>query len=71
MRYRRWAWKLGQWEGVVQSCEDTYLRAWYPDGTMVPNGYEREQAEHVLREEAEAKNARLIAKLRSLGINPD
>lgn len=49
--------ELGVWEGAYQTITDRWLRAWDPNGRLLPAP--EEQAE------------RLAAKLRELGLDPD
>ena len=69
---------LTEWEGTFEGRRDRWLRWCRADGTVVPTGAERADAEHeradAERERADAEHERaerLAAQLRALGIDPD
>jgi Uma2 family endonuclease len=70
--------ELGIWEGGYLNLELPWLRAWDPQGLLIPTHDERADTERQRAEEerqrADAEYARaerLAAKLRALGIDPD
>jgi hypothetical protein len=77
--------RLILWEGVFEGLSDLWLRWCTPEGDLLPLGQERaEQAESraaqaegraaseaAARRQAEERAARLAAKLRELGIEPE
>jgi Uma2 family endonuclease len=69
---------LQLWEGRYEGFQETWLRWCHEDGSLIPTGAERAEAEaqraeaEAQRAEAEAQRAeRLASKLRELGIDPD
>lgn len=77
--------ELGVWDGEYQGYEAAWLRAWDPDGNLIPTAEDRTAAERE-RADAERQRAtvsqhladierqradRLAAKLRELGLDPD
>ena len=66
------------WRGQFEGCEDTWLRWCDREGTVIPTGAERAEAERARADaehaRAEAERARaewLAARLRAAGIEPD
>src|SRR5262249_17506475 len=69
---------LKLWDGVFEDREDTWLRWCDEQGNVILTGEERarmeaERADYeaTARREAENQTARLAAKLRELGVDPD
>jgi Uma2 family endonuclease len=69
---------LTLWHGIFELKEDTYLRWCDREGKLLPTGQERAEREapHAAKEaearqKAEQRVARLAAKLRERGLNPD
>ncbi|MEM7554129.1 MAG: Uma2 family endonuclease [Cyanobacteria bacterium P01_A01_bin.84] len=69
---------LTLWSGEFEARQDSWLRWCYQDGTVLPTGDERAQsAENRAQtaenraQTAEQRAAKLAAKLREMGINPD
>lgn len=56
--------RLVEWRGEFEGRYDRWLRWAYEDGSLVPTGEERAQAES-------ARADALAAKLRALGVDPD
>ncbi|NMF85540.1 Uma2 family endonuclease [Nodosilinea sp. P-1105] len=62
---------LTLWEGEFEGVTTTWLRWCDRDGNLLPTGAERAEQERLRAEQAEAKAARLAARLQELGIEPD
>jgi Uma2 family endonuclease len=56
--------RFGLWSGRYRDHQDTWMRAWSEDGSMLPTPDERADAE-------KARADALAVKLRALGIDPD
>jgi hypothetical protein len=70
--------ELGLWQGEYQNAELPWLRWWDLQGNLLLTGEERAEQEHQRAEqerqraEQERQRAdRLIAQLRSLGVEPE
>lgn len=63
--------ELGVWEGRYFNQSQLWLRWWDAQGNLLLTGYERAEVERQRAEQAEAKAARLAARLRDLGIDPE
>jgi Uma2 family endonuclease len=62
--------KLGLWMGTHRGLEGPWLRWFRADGSMVPTGAERAEAERTRAEAAEARAAALEAELAALRGRP-
>jgi Uma2 family endonuclease len=62
-----WSQQLGLFLGIYAET----LRFFLPDGTLVPTPEETAEAEYQRAEAEQQRNARLVAQLRSLGVEPD
>ncbi|MBK1990212.1 Uma2 family endonuclease [Sphaerospermopsis aphanizomenoides BCCUSP55] len=70
--------ELGIWQGEYQNVDLPWLRWWDLDGNLLLSGeeraeqeYQRAEQERQRAEQERQKNERLIAQLRSLGIEPE
>ncbi|HLP90067.1 MAG TPA: Uma2 family endonuclease [Nostocaceae cyanobacterium] len=63
--------ELGIWQGRYQNMESPWLRWWDLDGNLLLHGDEIAEQERQKAEQERQKNERLIAQLRSLGVEPD
>jgi Uma2 family endonuclease len=62
---------VGTWTGAFKGVHGTWLRWYGADGDWVPTPEEREEAARRRAEVAEGRAARLAARLRELGIEPE
>ena len=62
---------LRLWDGVFEDKEDTWLRWCDAQGHIIPTGEERAGMEAERADQAEERAAKLAAKLRELGVDPD
>jgi Uma2 family endonuclease len=69
---------IGVWEGAYQNQQGKWLRWWNADGSLLLTGQEKAEQEKQRAEQeqqradvAQSEVARLAAKLRALGIDPD
>jgi Uma2 family endonuclease len=62
---------LVEWDGVFEGMQARWLRWRTSDGTLVPTGAERAEAEKARAEAEKARAERLLAKLRAAGIDPN
>lgn len=62
-----WSQQLGLFLGIHAKT----LRFFLPDGTLVPTPEETAEAEHERAEVEHQRNERLVAQLRSLGVEPE
>jgi hypothetical protein len=62
---------LTLWEGSFEGLTTTWLRWCDRDGNLLPTGAERAEQEGQRAAQAEAKAAKLAARLRELGLDPD
>ena len=63
--------ELGIWRGRYWYFDLSWMRWWYPDGTMIPTGQELADMERERADEAQLRADRLEAQLRALGIDPN
>ena len=63
--------ELGIWQGSYHNIELPWLRLWDLEGNLLLSGEERAEKEYQRAELERQKNDRLIAQLRSLGIEPE
>ncbi|MDM3846896.1 MAG: Uma2 family endonuclease [Aphanizomenon gracile PMC649.10] len=64
--------ELGLWQGsYLNNPEQLWLRWWDLDGNLLLVGKEEAQLQKLRAEQAEHKAAKLAARLREMGINPD
>jgi hypothetical protein len=72
---RPWFESLGlglvEWDGIFEGVHARWLRWCTRDGSTVPTGAERAEAEKVRAEAEKARAERLLAKLRAAGIDPN
>jgi Uma2 family endonuclease len=62
---------LSLWRGSYENKEELWLRWHDVDGRLIPTGAELSAAERQRADAAERRAARLAAKLRELGVEPD
>ncbi|MBH8553683.1 Uma2 family endonuclease [Nostocaceae cyanobacterium CENA357] len=63
--------ELGIWQGEYQNMELPWLRWWDLQGNLLLTGEERAEQESQRAEQERQRNERLVAQLRSLGIEPE
>jgi Uma2 family endonuclease len=63
--------ELGVWHGTFLNLTLDWLRFYDLTGTLLPAAAERAEAERRAKEEALERAARLAAKLRELGVDPE
>ncbi|MBD2691021.1 Uma2 family endonuclease [Anabaena catenula] len=64
--------ELGLWQGsYLNNPEQLWLRWWDKEGNLLLVGKEEAQLERLRAEQAEDKAAKLAARLREMGIDPD
>lgn len=63
--------ELGLWRGTYRNMHLTWLRWWSADGELLPTSEELATQETQRAEQEAQRAARLAAKLRALGIDPD
>lgn len=62
---------LTVWEGEFETQSGTWLRWCDRNGQIIPTGQERADQAEVLLEQERQENARLMERLRSMGVDPD
>jgi Uma2 family endonuclease len=62
---------LTLWEGTFEGLAATWLRWCDRKGNLLPTGAEQAAQERLRAEQAEAKAAKLAARLRELGVDPN
>jgi Uma2 family endonuclease len=63
--------ELGVWHGSYENYTLPWLRAYRPDGSLLPTPEELAEQERRAKEVAEARAARLAEMLRQMGVNPE
>ncbi len=63
--------ELGIWHGVYQNMELPWLRWWDLQGNLLLTGDKRAELERQRAQQERQRNEILIAKLRSLGVEPE
>ncbi|EDN69416.1 Protein of unknown function DUF820 [Beggiatoa sp. PS] len=62
---------LTLWDGIYENQKDTWLRWYRKEGNLILTGKERAEQERQEKEQALSQLKQALAKLRTLGINPD